>query len=243
MLRGGEERLSSSVNRYIFRGVSGDMIKADKHKKNISKILLPAIMVMIAAVSRVGYSQTYDYYDPDEYYDYGYALMIEQSPVDAGKITPHVGIHRVKLNEVVVLKAIPKPGYRFIYWLGDVTDVATNETTIVVGAPKIVIAVFERTEFDLPEFDVVRNGLGRGGGSRVPDFSPRSRRVGSGWEIPDRPEDIDEEPGMDFPVPEDEDFPVPEDEDFPVPEPTTVVLLSFGAVPLMLGRRKRKSTT
>jgi len=208
------------------------MTQTDKPKRITSRLMLAAIWIMIAAGSQTGYGGIYDYFDPDEYYDYGYAVLIEQSPVDAGKITPQVGIYRAELDEVVTLRAIAKPGYRFVYWLGDVTDATANETIIFVDGPKIVMAVFERSEFDLPPEAGVASGFGRGGLRRVPDFRPR-RGGGGGTGGADVPPE-EEEPPSDFPVPE---------SDKVNPEPATVILLGLGGAGLMLGQRKRKRTT
>lgn len=225
----------------FFCGVSGDMIETDKPKRIVSGLMAAAIAVMIASGSQTGYGQLYDYFDMDEYSDYGYALLLEQSPVDAGKITPQVGVYRAELDEVVTLRAIPKPGYRFVYWLGDVTDATTNETTIFVDAPKIVIAVFERSEFELLLEAGIVGGGGRGGLRRKPDFRPRQGGGGSGAggppprELPEPPEPKDE-----FPIPGDL-FPVPEPDE-EIPEPATIILIGVGAASLMLGQRKRKRT-
>ena len=218
------------------------MTETDKPKRIISGLMAAAIAVMIASGSQTGYGQLYDYFDMDEYYDYGYALLIEQSPVDAGKITPQVGVYRAELDEVVTLRAIPKPGYRFVYWLGDVTDATTNETTIFVDAPKIVIAVFERSEFELLLEAGIVNGLGRGGLRWQPDFRPRRGGGGSDRKEPKllEPPEPPEPRGDEFPVPSDP-FPVPEPGE-EIPEPATIILLGVGAASLMLGQRKRKRT-
>jgi hypothetical protein len=220
------------------------MTETDKSKRIISGLMAAAIAVMIASGSQTGYGQLYDYFDMDEYYDNGYALLLEQSPVDAGKITPQVGIYRAELDEVVTLRAIPKPGYRFVYWLGDVTDATTNETTIFVDAPKIVIAVFERSEFELLLEAGIVSGRGRGGLRWQPDFKPRGGGGGGGGggQPPREPPEPPEWPEYEheFPVPGDP-FPVPEPDE-EIPEPATIILLGVGASSLMLGQRKRKST-
>jgi hypothetical protein len=205
-------------------------------------MVLGAMAVVIATASQIGYGQIYDYFDPDIDYDRGYCLLIEQSPVDAGKITPQSGIYNAELDEVVVLRAIARPGYQFVYWLGDVTDPTTNETTILVDSPKIVMAVFERSKFELPIEGGIVSGIGRGGLRRMPDFRPRgggraARSVPPPREPPEPPEPLERE----FPVPA-EPFPVPENDNEEIPEPATVILLGLGIVPLVVRRRGRKPT-
>ncbi len=107
--------------------------------------------------------------------DSGYALIIQKSPCDGGVVTPGEGIHKFGLNQMVTLTAEPKPGYRFLYWMGDVTEMTCNYTSVWVDSPKIVIAVFERTEFELPE-DL---GFSSGGGAGADG----AMGVGSGWHM------------------------------------------------------------
>lgn len=71
-----------------------------------------------------------------------YDLVIQRSPADAGEVTPNTGAHRISANSNVTLTANAQPGYRFAYWLGDVSDPGAERTSIVVDGPKIVVAVF-----------------------------------------------------------------------------------------------------
>jgi len=171
----------------------------------------------------------------------GTALLLQQTPVEGGKVTPGVGVHRFDINTELTLTAVPKPGYQFVHWLGDVSDPTASSTVVYLDAPKIIIAVFERAEFEplnveeRPQsspggglrrsaVDYARGGGGGGGGRRPPKWR------GPSWPEPEE---------KDFPVPEEEeevnDFPVPE----PIPEPATGVLLSLGGL-LAFARRRTK---
>jgi hypothetical protein len=76
----------------------------------------------------------------------GYSILVEQSPVDAGHVTPETGVYRQGQGDIMSIKAMPKPGYRFLYWLGDVEASTENETTVNVNSPKIIVAVFAREQ-------------------------------------------------------------------------------------------------
>ncbi len=110
----------------------------------IEQKLVPIGFVAVALVALVAVTQS-AYCQADGYY----SLMIQQSPVDAGFISPGVGIQQVAVGEHVTLTAIPKPGYRFVYWMGNVSDASVSEVIVVMDGPKIVVAVFERAEYEL----------------------------------------------------------------------------------------------
>jgi len=177
------------------------------------------------------------------------ALLIQQSPLDAGTVTPSPGVHNFELNTEVTLTAVPEPGYQFVYWLGDVSDPTSSRTIVLLNAPKIVIAVFERVEYEvlsviessksmpiggliLSAGDYGRQGYSGGGGRRPRSWS---------WPQPPEPEPWEND---DLPVPKEglDDFPVPDqgEDEFPVPnlpEPATVLTLAFGA---LLARKCRR---
>lgn len=74
-------------------------------------------------------------------------LLIQQSPPQGGKIIPSAGVYNFEINAEVTLTAIPKLGYQFIHWLGDVVDPTASTTVVYLNKPKIIIAVFEQTEY------------------------------------------------------------------------------------------------
>lgn len=165
----------------------------------------------------------------------GCALLLQQTPVEGGTITPSLGVHHFDLYTELTITAVAKPGFQFVYWLGDVSDPTANSTIVYLDSPKIIIAVFERSEFELlapseRSQSTFRGGLvgtagdyaRRGGGGAI-------RRVRRGFPEPIPPEPPEEEEN-DFPVPpEGNDFPVPE----PIPEPATVFLLGLGGLALL----------
>jgi hypothetical protein len=178
------------------------------------------------------------------------ALLLQQSPADGGTVTPAAGVHRLELGSEITVTAVPRPGYQFVYWMGDVDEPTSSRTILYLDAPKIVIAVFERAQFEqlfveaashiAPGGGLLRSvsqpaqgGFGGPGGRRL---SGRRLLVNGDEEPPD-----DDEPGEDFPIPEGEDFPVPEGgDDFPspeIPEPATVLLLGLGSLALLRRRR------
>lgn len=174
----------------------------------------------------------------------GYALLIQQSPVDAGSVTPGAGVHKFQIGETVSLAAIPKPGYRFLYWLGDVSETGRPDTTIQVDSPKLVVAVFTREAYEeeLPGVRLIMGSAygGGGGGRRIgtPMFSTGSANPGSffyydpGNVIINYPE---EEPPP-VKLTEGETF-VPGEKPEEVPEPAALLLLGVGALALFKKNR------
>jgi uncharacterized membrane protein YgcG len=73
-------------------------------------------------------------------------LLLEQTPVKGGEITPTAGVHHFKPGSEILLKAVPKPGYKFTHWLGEVSDATSTNTVVYLDKPKVIIAVFEQAE-------------------------------------------------------------------------------------------------
>ena len=138
-----------------------------------------------------------------------YDLCIEQSPAKAGRVTPDSGTHRFCADTLVTLSAEPVPGYQLAYWLGDVSDPGTKQTTVHVNAPKVIIAVFKPAE----EYPFERKAGGGGGGPLSPtivDLSTPGFSIASGGGGTDTTTVI--------PI--------------HTPEPTTIALLALGALAL-----------
>ncbi len=112
--------------------------------------LISAIAIIVCWLFAPAYCQT-----PDV------ALLLQQTPSKGGAITPTAGVHHFELNSEITLTAAPKPGYQFLYWLGDVSDPGATKTVVYLDKPKIVIAIFGRTENGTL---VVEEGLSFGGG-------------------------------------------------------------------------------
>jgi hypothetical protein len=145
-----------------------------------------------------------------------YELCIEQSPAQAGKLSPDSGMHRFSAETVVVLSAEPQPGYQFAYWLGDVSDPKAQRTTVQLSSSKIVVAVFQPADDDHSK--EILFGGGGGGGGLVPtriDLGMPGYSLAGGGRVESRVVAV--------PV--------------PVPEPATLLLLGLGALTLRKRRR------
>jgi len=172
------------------------------------------------------------------------ALLLQQTPVEGGSVEPGTGVHRLDGNSQITLRAEPQPGYQFITWLGDVAEPTSSVTEAYMDSPKIIIAVFERAEFDnLKAADLIFSSPGGGLRRSAGDISSG----GGGGAGGERPGKYPGRPRIKF---EEDELPVPEEgeiSDFPVPgegevpEPATVILLLSGAAMVRTRRRKLKT--
>ena len=118
--------------------------------------LISAIAIIVCCLFAPAYCQTSEV-----------SLLLQQTPAKGGAITPTAGVHHFELNSEVTLTAVPKPGYQFIYWLGDVSDPGAASTVVYLDKPKIIIAVFGQTENGtlIAEEGISFGGGGGAGGS------------------------------------------------------------------------------
>lgn len=157
-------------------------------------------------------------------------LLLEQTPVKGGEITPVAGVHHFKPGTEVMLTAVPKPGYKFIHWLGEVSDATASSTVVYLNKPKVIIAVFEQAEHGVSaDGDGLPIGGGGGaGGGLFPtalDFS-RPGGFGGGGGGKAKPSKYVYVSQGNKPTPE-------------VPEPATGLLLVLGSL-FAFKRRGRK---
>ena len=156
-------------------------------------------------------------------------LLLQQTPAQGGDTNPVAGVHRFVHGSQITLKAVPKSGYRFMHWLGEVSDPTSSSTIVYLDKPKVVVAVFGQNEYgvlNVPENLPTAGGGGGGlfhtsgdysrpaslspGGAPAP--KPRLRRL----ESPESTEGVAE-----------------------VPEPATAALLVVGGL-FALARRGKK---
>ena len=119
-----------------------------------------AIVVFLLSLGRSTYGQTT-----------GISLFLEQTPAKGGTITPSPGVHHFEPDQEITLTAVPKPGYRFVCWLGEVSDPTASSTVTYLSKSKIIIAVFEMTEYDPPPDELGLTRATGGGGSGAAQFT------------------------------------------------------------------------
>jgi hypothetical protein len=193
-----------------------------KHSNSIfsaGRGIILAIAIIAAGLFKPAHCQAYDT-----------ALLLQQTPVNGGRVNPAAGIHHFDMDTELTLTAVPNPGYQFVCWLGDVSDPAVSSTTVYLDAPKIVIAVFERSEYD---FLAIRERAqsASSGGKVFPIAADYGRPAGSGAGAK-RPSKPSKSQTPSEPEEEQNSFLVPKkgEEGPEAPEPATVVLLVLGGL-------------
>jgi hypothetical protein len=61
----------------------------------------------------------------------GYSLLLQSVPSMAGTSRRGNGVHKVQIGDQVKLWQYPATGYRFLYWIGDVGEVALRRHLFV----------------------------------------------------------------------------------------------------------------
>ncbi|MGA2172211.1 MAG: hypothetical protein ABSG82_04250 [Sedimentisphaerales bacterium] len=157
--------------------------------------------------------------------EYSAALMLEVTPGNGGTLNLPSGVHIYESDAGVTLVATPNPGYRFVYWLGDVTDAMAVTTMVYLDSPKIVIAVFERFDFEfVAGAEMSQASIGGGGLVRsAADYTGGGS--GGGGDQPSPPSNPHSTPPPPNPP--------------PVPEPATVVFMISGILGIARYKRRR----
>jgi len=169
-------------------------------------LIISAIAIIACSPAVPAYCQTKDI-----------VLLLEQTPVKGGEITPGAGVHHFESGSQVTLTANPKPGYQFVYWLGDVSDSTSSNTVVYLNKPKVIIAVFEETGSGA---SAGGGGFSSGGGGMFPtalDFSRPGGFSGGGGGGKAKPQKYIYFVKDTKPTPE-------------VPEPATGLLLIMGGL-------------
>lgn len=78
------------------------------------------------------------------------AVLIGQSPPNGGEVAGGTGVRYYPSGSMIRLLAIPRPGFQFVYWLGDVVDPLLISTVVHIDGPKIIIAVYAKLPEDEP---------------------------------------------------------------------------------------------
>lgn len=163
----------------------------------------------------------------------GTSLMLDVSPPQGGSLNIVPGVYSYDRFAVVTLVATPKPGYQFVYWMGNVTNAATGTTMVFLDSPKLVIAVFARNKFEtigLGGPDGLYSDMIGGGGGGSDGSGGGLTRSGSDYAAPLEQAAGGKRQGSRHLPGHDDDIPVP------VPEPVSAALFFAGV--LMLARSR-----
>lgn len=159
-------------------------------------------------------------------------LLLEQTPVKGGEIKPSAGVHHFKSGTEIMLTAVPRPGYKFTHWLGEVSDATATSTVVYLNKPKVIVAVFEQAEHG---GSAGGGGISAGGGGAPGSLFPTALDFsrpggfsggGGGGAKPQKPSYVIKDTKPSPKAPE-------------VPEPATGLLLVMGSL-FVFKRRSRK---
>ncbi len=117
------------------------------------KGIILAVVIIVGGLLAPAYCQTSSV-----------TLLLQQTPTQGGVITPTTGIYHYAPDSEVTLTAVPKDGFQFTYWLGDVSNPTSSFTVVHLNEPKVIVAVFEPTNDDTDTLDVSESLPSNGGG-------------------------------------------------------------------------------
>lgn len=160
-------------------------------------------------------------------------LVLGQSPVDGGIVTPDTGVHRFQTDATIAITAVPQQGYRFSHWLGDVTEPSASNTQIHMNNSKAVVAIYEpvagRADQDGQWEEDYTAGGGALGASKV--IPTRADFHMNGFSAPGG----SARPKGTRPMSRPASVPAP------VPEPATFILLGMGGMIFVRSAKHKKS--
>jgi hypothetical protein len=191
------------------------LMKANYPAKIGLRAVFFAIIIVVTCTYSSAYSQSQQI-----------TLLVQQTPNNAGEVTPIEGAYKYEQDAEVTLTATPREGYEFIHWLGDVSDQESTSTTVHLNKPKIVIAVFEPVGEVLDTTSHISSGGGGGGliSNRV--AIGNSVSISGGGGSPSEPAVY-----------------APSSEPPAVPEPATGLFLALGSFFAFTKRPRKKIVT
>lgn len=158
-----------------------------------------------------------------------FALLMQKSPRYGGIVTPVSGVQMAGPYQLVEISATPRQGFEFLYWLGDVTEPTNSSTTVLLDSPKLVIAIFERSEL-VPLESAGVAGVSGGGAFSAGNLTPNPVSYPKAFSSASPSSPPSKSPPTTYIFTPDDDPPA-------VPEPATIALLAAGS--LILLKRKR----